>query len=202
MAIRPELPPKPKIVNPLGGLLPPPNNVIISAVNPHRGTIPQDSLYLADSAIAISKLNTPVYSDFAFDGGSYTDDANNTVTYDGIRFDTVLMSVEQAKNIVTTQISGRDGTVKEYVGLDDYRITVQGVLTGSNGEYPKVDAQTLITILNAATPLTVTANFLAYFNITSVVVADYSFPQVEGSNSIQPFAITLLSDNSIDYVIM
>lgn len=200
MAIRPTIPQPPIVITPNGFVVPNPNNVIISAINPYRGTIPQGNP--ADSAIAISKLNTPVYSDFSFDSGSYTDDANNTIQVDGITFDTVLMAVEQAKNIVTTQISGRDGTVKEYIGLDDFKITIQGLITGDNGQYPSVEVQTLINILNAPIPLNVTSNFLAYFNIISVVVADYSLPQVEGSNSIQPFAITLLSDNSINYVIM
>jgi hypothetical protein len=200
MSIRPTIPQPPIVITNNGIVVPNPNNVIISAITPYRGTIPQS--ISADSAIAVSKLNTPVYSDFSFDEGSYTDDANNTIQVDGITFDTVLITVEQAKNIVTTQISGRDGTIKEYIGLDDYRITVQGLITGDNGEYPEVNVKTLIGVLTAPVPINVTSKFLTFFNIKSVVVADYSLPQVEGSNSIQPFAITLLSDTTIDYVIM
>lgn len=199
MAIRPTIPQPPIVVTPNGFVVPNPNNVIISAINPYRGTIPQVT---PAERLYTSKLNTPVYFDFSFNDGSYTDDANNEVQIEGMTFETVLMTVEQAKNIVTTQISGRDGTVKEYIGLDDFKITIQGLITGDNGQYPEAEVKSLLSILNAAVPIDVTSRFLTYFNITSVVVADYSLPQVEGSNSMQPFAITLLSDNSIDYVIL
>lgn len=176
------------------------NNVIISAISPYRGLIPQGEP--ADNPIATSNLGTPVYADLTFDGGTYTDDAGNEIELNTLNFQTVLMLVEQQKNIVTTQIAGRDGTIKEYIGLDDYRITVQGIITGSNNVYPEDAVTSFIDILNAPVPIAVTSNYLTYFGITNVVVADYAFPQVEGVNSYQPFTLTLLSDNTSDFVIL
>lgn len=176
------------------------NNVIISAINPFRGLIPQGTP--ADSPVSTSNLNTPVYSDLTLEGGTYTDDAGNEIQLDTINFQTVLMLVEQAKNIVTTQIAGKDGTVKEYIGLDDYRITVQCIITGSNGVYPEAEVTSLAEILNAPVPISVTSNFLSFFGITSCVVTDYSFPQVEGTNSYQPVNITFLSDNTSEFIVL
>jgi hypothetical protein len=176
------------------------NNVIISAINPFRGGVPQENT--ADEPLAISQLGTPVYSDLTFDGGTYTDDAGNTIELDTLNFQTVLMVVEQAKNIVTTQIAGANGTVKEYIGLNDYNITIQGIITGKNQQYPQSEVNSLIEILNAPIAIGLTANFLAQFGIDNAVVTDYSFPQMEGSNSMQPFNIALLSDNSIEAVIL
>lgn len=175
------------------------NNVIISSINPFRGGVPQE--ITADEPLAVSsQLGTPVYSDLTFDGGTYVDDAGTEIELDTLNFQTVIMTVEQAKNIVTTQIAGATGTVKEYIGLNDYRITVQGLITGKNMQYPQDIVNSLIQILNAPFALGVTANFLSQFGITNVVVTDYTFPQIEGSNSIQPFSLALLSDNSIEAI--
>lgn len=174
------------------------NNVIISAITPHRFTI--DGTPSVDAPVAMSALNTPVYSDLTFNGKTYIDDAGNNVTIPTINFQTVLLIVDQSKNIVSTQIAGRDGTVKEYVGLDDYRITVMGVITGGNGEYPSVEVSDFIKILKAGVPIKVTANFLTQFDISDVVVSDFSFPQTEGSNSMQVFNCTLLSDNTVEAI--
>lgn len=174
------------------------NNVIISSINPYRFAI--DKTLSVDEPIAMSTLNTPVYSDLTFNGKTYIDDAGNSVTIPTINFQTVLLIVDQSKNIVTTQISGRDGTVKEYIGLDDYRITVMGVITGGNGEYPSVEVSDFIKVLKAGVPIKVTANYLTQFDISDVVVSDFSFPQTEGSNSMQVFNCTLLSDNTVEAI--
>lgn len=172
------------------------NNVIISAINPYRGAIPPS--VEADSTVGTSPLGTPVYSDFSIDGGSYVDDEGNTIELDDLNFQTVIMIVEQSKSIVTTQIAGASGTVKEYIGLNDYRITINGVINGNNNVYPQGIVSSLTRSLNAPVSLNLTANFLAQFGIIKGVVTDYIFPQVEGSNSIQPFSIIFLSDNTIE----
>ena len=176
------------------------NNVIISAINPYRGRVPQGNP--ADLPVATSSLGTPVYSDFTFDAGTYTDDANNTIEIAEINFQTVIITVEQAKNIVVTSISGANGTVKEYIGMGDYRITIQGVITGTNGSYPQPEVNALINVLSAPIALNVTSYFLAQFGIVTAVVTDYLIPQIEGSNSIQPFNIVLLSDRSNEAILL
>lgn len=176
------------------------NNVIISAINPYRAAIP--SSVETDSRVGTSQLGTPVYSDLTLDGGSYIDDAGNSIELDTINFQTVIMNVEQGKNIVTTQVAGANGTVKEYIGLNDYRITVNGLIIGNNNFYPQDVVGSLIRTLEAPVVIELTANFLAQFGIIKAVVTDYSFPQVEGSNSLQPFSITFLSDNTIEALVL
>ncbi|MEI8137589.1 MAG: DUF6046 domain-containing protein, partial [Bacteroidota bacterium] len=69
---------------------------------------------------------------YTFSNLSLTDKSTgNTIV-----IDTALFNVTQTKNIITTSIQGRNGTVKEYISLGDYNVTIKGVLTGTNGLYP------------------------------------------------------------------
>lgn len=44
-------------------------------------------------------------------------------------FQEVVISVSQERNIVTTSLQGRDGTIKEYISNGDYGITLDIALT-------------------------------------------------------------------------
>jgi nucleoside-diphosphate-sugar epimerase len=59
-------------------------------------------------------------------------------------FERALLKVTQDKNIITTKIMGKDGTIKEYIGLDDYKIQIEAFIYGYNGIYP-YDASKSIT---------------------------------------------------------
>ena len=49
-------------------------------------------------------------------------------------FQEVVISVTQERNIVTTSLQGRDGTIKEYISNGDYGITLDIALTDYEGE--------------------------------------------------------------------
>ena len=79
---------------------------------------------------ASADLGTPVFSNIVFEPGSFIPlDGGDPISYQGIDLDTVLITVSQGKNIITTNIQGKSGTVKEYVSDSDFIINVQGVLT-------------------------------------------------------------------------
>ena len=115
-----------------------------------------------------------------------------------------IMVVSTEKEIITTKLAGRNGTVKEYVSDGDYTIDVTASITGdymlSSGQtfgaetdYPLQEMALFIKILKAQITLDVTSDWLALFNIKSVVIKNYNFPQETFSNS-QNFTMTMLSD--------
>jgi len=158
-----------------------------------------DDILNQDSPIGKSQLDTPVFANITFKGGTYQDVVNNvtkTVTYQDLTFDTVIMTVSQSKNIVTTQIQGRNGTVKEYIGLGDYGVTINGIITtkGGNGHYPIDEVRNLKLMLNANKSIEVACTYLQNLDITNLVIKDYDLPQEYGGYSYQKFSITALSD--------
>ena len=116
-------------------------------------------------------------------------------------FHECLFTINRPKNIVTTAMQGRDGTIKEYVANDDYQITLEACIDSYLGneqsdkrfEYPAEQLEELIQILNFPNELEVTSDFLKLFKIYSVVVTQYNLTQETHTNR-QSIQIQLLSD--------
>ncbi len=181
-----------------------------------------------------SYLGTPILDPFTFIGGNFfaLDDINkeNPIPFPddrgvnglGLIIPNMIIEVNQTKNIITTPIQGRDGTVKEFISRGDYVITLSGIITGKMDEeigtvrdignvYPQDDVNKLITICEVPDSLSVTSDFLTPFlknepragggngiiPDTRVVITDYSIPQQIGVRDHQIFTINMLSDNPI-----
>lgn len=124
-------------------------------------------------------------------------------------FNEVVMSVTQERNIVTTPLQGRDGTIKEFISNGDYVITVDaGVMEGQKqidneddevsfqipgSTYPEEELKRLKNILTLPKAIEVYSEFLLVFGITSVVVKSFSLVQETHSNR-QSIQIQMLSD--------
>jgi hypothetical protein len=146
----------------------------------------------------VSKLGTIVYSNIIFNAGVILDENGVADTWDDFRIDDVLLTVSQSKKIITTEIQGRDGTVKEYIGLDDFQIQITGRLNGSYNVNPKELTRQLKIILSAGQPLEITSWYLQNLDITDIVVKDFNFGQTEGEYSTQYFTINALSDKRFE----
>lgn len=151
-----------------------------------------------DDADAVSLLGTPVFDRLTFQEGSYQTLEGVTINYGKLDIDSVIITVSMAKNIVTTAIQGRKGTIKEFVSEGDYQISIEGVLWNKQNKYPTEDVSILQAILNVPGAVEITSNFLNLFGIYSAVVSDYSFPQEKGNRNSQKFSISLMSDTLIN----
>lgn len=166
-----------------------------------------------------SYLGTLVYDSLIFNSGRYFEKEDilqeDPVEYVGLKLHTVLLQVSMVKNIITTPINGRNGTVKEYISDGDYNISIVGAIVGENvgdlsGDvenaeiqdignfYPDVDVARLRTLLTVPDAITLTSEFLSIFNISTCVVVDFNIPQKEATRDMQPFQINLLSDELIE----
>jgi hypothetical protein len=152
-----------------------------------------------DPKLYDSVLGTPVFADVTLKGGSYTDIiTNKVVTYPELRYDAVLLTIDFAARIIKTEIQGRNGTVKEYIGEDDAKISIQGIICGTNGHYPAFEVAQLNDWRRAPVSKAVVSTFLQNLGIDSLVVEDFSLPQVAGGYSYQTFTISCVSDLPVE----
>lgn len=100
------------------------------------------------------------------------------------------------KTIVETPLVNRQGTVKEEMSVDDWKINVKGIIVSADNDYPDAivsalndlfEMQTALGILNARTSLVLTKD-------EKVVINSLKFPEVKGMKRIQAFEMDLTSD--------
>jgi hypothetical protein len=171
----------------------------------------EDDEHTSDKVPPEASFGLPVFTSLEFEGGQFKPLDGGVISWQPLRIDTVLMTVNMTKNIVTTAIQGRNGTVKEYASDGDYQINIRGVLAGTGqNEYPAIEVEALSRILTVPDTIKVTSEFLGRFGsispfgvegIQDVVVESFSFPQSEGFHNVQLFNINLLSDTPIELTI-
>jgi len=79
--------------------------------------------------IKLSVLGTPIYDDITFPAGNYDTNEGDTIDFNEVSLEAFQMFITQSKNIISTEVSGRSGTVDEYVNEGDYIITINGKVT-------------------------------------------------------------------------
>lgn len=109
-----------------------------------------------------------------------------------------VVAVSRSMNIVSTQMVGMDGTVKEYVSAGDYDLNiVVGVAAVRDGvivdEYPEDGLRQLRAFLETKEPLAVHSAFLELWDIGSIVIKSFSVQQDTASNY-QAVNIAAVSD--------
>lgn len=150
-------------------------------------------------------------------GGNYSDqddDASDTFDYDT---KTVLfsdtcpeVSISSGKNIVQTQVVGRDFTRKELVSGGDLTFQVSGsivshygaletVMDGKKGlrtevhvKYPENEVKKFIQIMQHPGIINVNHFLFRQFNVTRIIIKDFSLEQPKYKN-IQPYKFTCVA---------
>lgn len=136
-----------------------------------------------------SYLGTPIYSNLIFNADSETPENQSII------IDTVLMAMVQNKIVVKTMVSGRPGTVKEYISLGDYEIEIAGVIVSEQANvFPRDQVIALENLLKLGKEIAVSSNFLQLFSIHSIVVERYRIEEKLGTRNEVPFSIFATSD--------
>nr|WP_185147521.1 DUF6046 domain-containing protein [Ornithobacterium rhinotracheale] len=126
-------------------------------------------------------------------------------------FSEIIITLSQERNIVTTPLQGRDGTIKEYISDGDYAITLDAAILPTNAvpqddestfaiaenRYPDEEIKRLHRLLLEKKALEVQSDFLTLFDINSAVVKSYSLQQETHSNR-QSLQIQMLSDKAYE----
>jgi hypothetical protein len=154
---------------------------------------------IGDLNKSLSLFGLPVFDVLDFDQLKYTTADNKNITVEALSMATVLIDVTQTKNIVTTPIQGRNGTVKEYISDGDYAINIKGVLVGNGNEVrPEDKLGVLLGFCQAPVPINVASNILASFGIYTIVIDSYTFNQMEGQRNVIPFELNCLSETPFE----
>lgn len=114
------------------------------------------------------------------------------------------------KTFVSTGMPERGGTVKELISIDDYAISIKGILISPGNEWPEADIIQIHNLFkkNQSVPLrsALTDIFLSgksdgnSFDPVGhrVVIKEISWPEVSGIEHAKPFAMTVESDLIFD----
>jgi hypothetical protein len=106
------------------------------------------------------------------------------------------MTVSRTKRIVKTSLQGRKGTIKEYIGAEDFVINVSGIINLTEHTYPEQIVRDLHKICDIPDQLYVNSKFLSMYGIQYVVIESYKFNEQRGMSNQQAFEITMVSDTS------
>lgn len=106
-----------------------------------------------------------------------------------------LITVTGKNTIVKKKVSkgAVRGSIKEKWCQDDYSISIEGLLMGSDGQYPKEDVMKLRRFCEAA-KLKVRCPLFEVFSISRIVIETFDFPMTSGPQN-QGYKIGALSDD-------
>ena len=103
------------------------------------------------------------------------------------------VSMSSSKNIILTQVQGRDYTRKELVSGGDLEFTINGsIVSEENGVYPADAVKKFVQMMQYNGILNVNHMMFDQFNVTRVIVKDYSLGQQSYKN-IQPYTINCVA---------
>lgn len=161
---------------------------------------------LGDADKHLSQFGLPVFDALEFPTLTYDYDKTEdgvtkkyTQTITTLTIATVLIEVSMSRNIVATPVSGRNGTVKEYVSDGDHMITIRGVLVGNGIDvHPEDEKRHLLQFCKAPKEIGVASDLLLDFEIKSIVIKDYNFGQMEGKRNVVPFELLCLSETPFE----
>lgn len=138
-------------------------------------------------------LSIPVANSVKMSVVKYTDGkpVSKTIVSDRLVWydTTALINLSSNKNLILTQVSGRDYSRKELVSNGDLDFSVSGHITSKMPDiYPASEVQKLRQILQYKGIIEVNNEFLDQWGINKIVVKSFSFPSSEGNKSIQDYS--------------
>lgn len=146
-----------------------------------------------------SLFGTPVYDIVTFEAFTYTDDTGKEINNAKFELEVAIVEVNKSRNIVKTQVMGKNGTIKEYMSDDDYMISIHGSFTN---KYAYLSPEALIRafdqLTKAPVELKVVSNFLSYFDIFTIVIENSKIQQREGARNIVDYELLCSSDTPFE----
>ena len=171
-----------------------------------RDSVPKPNKYIIKSNIQdFQEFPTPFKNwtnqQITIESVTYIDRDGTTKITPAISFLSILVDISYPRKVVKTEIQGRNGTVKEYIGEDDAQLSFRGVIAGTNGSYPWNLVKELTTVIQAPVAIPVACKHLNEKGINSVVFETRTLGQEEGSYSYQTFTLQAVSDIPQELVI-
>lgn len=114
-----------------------------------------------------------------------------------------LVTVDEPFNIIKTPITGRRGTVKEYIGKGDYGVTIRGILaTDIRAEdrmaYPLIPVREMEQLANLGVAVPVSGHLHEVYGISNLIIENVRYESLPGFVNLQAYELQCLSDNPIE----
>ena len=151
-----------------------------------------------EQTVGVGQLGNALFDDLTFRAGNYRELDGTIIQYDELRLESVRFVVSQAKNIVRTAISGRDGTVKEYNNTGDFIIKCVASMSNLTPTFPREQVDGFVAIAKSPEAVPVISKILNdIFDINNVIISDYNLDPGNGAGNVV-INFTLESDEEFD----
>ena len=127
--------------------------------------------------------------------------------FPGIVLNDPIVEVSRDKIILTTEVQGRDGSVKEYISNGDYAVTIRGILASNplDGRvarrYPEAEVLALKKVVDVPEALAVGGRLFRLLGIRNLVIKSVSWPALPGFTNLQAYELRCLSDDPIELLV-
>lgn len=113
------------------------------------------------------------------------------------------ISIKGKKTIIETPLTGRRGSVKELISIDDYEINMHGVIMSEDSNYPEESVQQFRDLYeqNEAIKLICAVSDLVLQPDDKIVIKSIDYPEVGHVENAQIISMTAVTDSSIDLII-
>ncbi|MDR1341516.1 MAG: DUF6046 domain-containing protein [Prevotellaceae bacterium] len=103
------------------------------------------------------------------------------------------VTVQSSKNLILTQVQGRDYTRKELVSGGDLTFSVNGKIVGNGrGIYPENDVNKFIMLAQYGGVIKVNHYLFRQFNIKQIIIKEFSLGSSDCKN-VQPYSFTCVA---------
>lgn len=148
------------------------------------------SLLTGDDTDSVSDFNgLPIYMPLIFES---TENIKTELV-----LESAIVSVNRAKNIVITEVQGRDSTIKEFINNGDFQISVTGLLCNSDAKFPKAKIKSFHRFLEAKQSIAIVHDVLNALGIYEFVITDYDLPNTPMYNA-QAYSFNAISETSLE----
>lgn len=118
------------------------------------------------------------------------------VTVGGLEIPNAQISINSKKQIVETSIAGREGTIKELISAEDYKISIEGLWISDTDDYPEDGIEDFRKLYNRheAVELKCAMTDIFLQEDDKVVLTDFDCPKMQGKQNSQSITFNAISD--------
>lgn len=111
-----------------------------------------------------------------------------------------ILNISIQNKIIETAVSGRVGTVDEYVSAQDYVISIDGLVVSENGQLPVAEMAKIEKLAHSKEKLTIKSELIDELQIEYCVIKNINIQNTAKTNSIA-YSIDAKSTTDYDLII-
>ncbi len=109
-----------------------------------------------------------------------------------------LVDISGSKKIISTPIPGRDGNIKEFVGYNDYVITIHALIQSLTFDMVYDKLNRIMALWQMEQSLRIICPKTDLYCISSVIFESFDHPETKGMEATEVLTLRFLSDNDYE----